>query len=411
MIGNSNSLVIQNAAEPYSVFAKNDSSATIARGDRLLLTTGIPALTPQSFTEQTTNFNPICVFDDATFLTTGASFGNMHTLSDGTWSTTANSTFSNTGVSTVYTYHPGGVISFFDTAQFKNDRTGYLITTSGVTTLPYNSLYLGKDANNVHYVFQTNSGQYARLYVYNYETNNFGTQMLTIENSSGYFYFGFLKGSKAILTSGAGNAYIYSVNEGFTYLNKTSISGYYPLFATGADVGDLLFVTDNLQYNYYSLNSSKATAHLFCYKIKSGYSLEMVKLPCLEHFLTTPCYAQYDHRNNMLTVSTTDRIYLYAFDTTYKTLSEVTVFTDTLPTRPNAIKPLRAALLPAKHDLAVLSAYNYLNIYHLGTEESRIVPNNIQYYNADKSFTGYASGETNNDGLYEVLTQEPVVGV
>lgn len=408
MIGNSNSINIQTASEPYAVFAKNDSGATVTRGDKLLLTSGLPALTPQTSTEQTTNFNPICAFSDTAFLTTGANFGNMHIFADNQWTTTANSTFSNIGVNSIYTYHPGGMISCFDTAQFKNDRTGYLLTTSGITTLPYNALYIGKDANDVHYAFQTNSGQYARLFVYDVINNGFGTQKLTIENSSGYFYFGFVKGSKALLTSGASYAYVYDIGENFTYLNKTSISGYYPLFATGADVGDLLFVTDNLQYNYYSVNASKATSRLFCYKIKSDYSLELIKFPCLEHFLTTPCYAQYDHRNDMLVVSTTDRIYFYHFDSTNKTLSEETVFVDTLPTRPNAIKPLRAALLPAKHDLVLLSAYNYLNIYHLGAEENRIVPNNILFYNADKGFTGYATGVTDSNSRYEVLTQEEI---
>lgn len=411
MIGNSNSINIQTSLEPYAVFAKNDSGGTISRGDKLLLTSGLPALTPQSSTEQTTNFNPICAFSDTAFLTTGANFANLHTLADGQWSATADATFSNVGVNAIYTYHPDGTISYFDTAQVKNDRTGYRITPSGVTTLPYNSLYIGKDSNDTHYVFQTNSGQYARLYVYNFDTNNFGTQKLIIENSSGYFYFGFVKGDKAILTSGANNAYIYHIGENFTYLNKTSISGFYPLFATGADVGDLLFVTDNLQYNYYANNNSKASAHLFCFKIKSDYSLETVKFPCLQRFLTTPCYAQYDHRNDTLIVSTTDKIYLYCFDTTAKTLSEITVFVDTLPTRPNASKPLRATWLPSGHDVAVLSAYNYLNIYHLGTEETRIVTDNADNYNPDKSFTGYATGVTDGNNRYEVLTQEEIAGV
>jgi len=408
MIGNTNSINIQTSSQPYSVFAKNASDTSVVRGDKVLLSSGIPTLSPQSFTEQTTNFNPICAFSDTTFLTTGANFGHIHTLTDGQWSSTEDTAFSNVGVSAIYTYHPNGVISYFGTAQFKNERTGYLMRSSEIITIPYNALYLGQDANNVHYVFQTNSGQYARLYVYNLAENNFGEQMLTIENSYGYFYFGFIKNTKAILTSSTNYAYIYDVNSNFTYLNKTSINGYYPLFATGADVGDLLFVTDNLQYNYYANNNSKATAHLFCFRIKSNYALELVELPCLQRFLTTPCYAQYDHRNDILTVSTTEKIYLYRFDTTSKTLSEITVFTDILPLTPNASKPLRAALLPSGHDIAVLSAYNYLNIYHLGAEETRIVPDNINFYNPEKCVTGYATGATDENARYEVLTQQAI---
>lgn len=411
MIGNSNSINIQTSLEPYAVFAKNDSATSISRGDKLLLTSGLPALTPQSSTEQTTNFNPICAFSDTAFLTTGANFANLHTLADGQWLATADATFSNVGVNTVYTYHANGVVSFFETAQVKSDRNCYLINTSGVTTLPYNGYYIGQDDNGVHYAFQTSSGQYARVFTYDMERNVLDTHKLTIENSSGYFYFGFLKGSKAILTSSSNYAYVYRVSENFTYLNKTSISGYFPLFATGADVGDLLFVTDNLQYNYFGNNNSKATSHLFCFKIKSDYSLEKIQIPGLQRFLTSPCYAQYDHRSDTLVVSTTNKIYFYHFDTITKTLHEITVFVDTLPTRPNAIKPLRAALLPSGHDVAVLSAYNYLNIYHLGTEETRIVTDNADNYNPDKSFTGYATGATDSNNRYEVLTQEEIAAV
>ena len=393
-----------------TIFLPNESGETLYSGSKVLCNLGsIGSVMPASFTHSNSNLNyllPILFFDDAAFLTTDVSWkGYMHTCVDGMWSSvTDSSLYQYWGLRTVYMYHNNGVISGND--NFANRANGHIYTKSGRIQLPQYYQYLG-EYNNVHYCFYSNG---RTICIYDKDSNTVGSTVATVASTVGDLYFGQLVGNKCIVQGRTAlDIVIYEIDSAgvFTLLNTTTINSY-PLYATGGNVGDYIFTTDTKEA--YGPQSSYYSGHLFCYQIQSDYSLLQVSLPMLQIFETTPCYACYDNRNDVLSIGTADNVYFYHFDRySYpKVLTNLNVAVGIFPTNPNS-RPFRTMISPDKNTVVIMSDYNYVNVYRLTTPYHRIVPNSSYNYNTVTSITGFATGQTDSEGKYEISTILPDV--
>ena len=391
-----------------TIYLTNESGATISEGSKVLCNLGsIGTTMPATFTYSNGNANyflPILFFDNAAFLTTDVNNkGYMHTCTDGVWSSvTDSSNYQYWGLRAVYMYHANGVISANGFAARAN---GHIYTKSGRIQLPQYYQYLG-EYNDVHYCFY--SGSYKTICIYDKDSNTVGSTVATV--TVGDIHFGQLVGNKCIVQgeeSSVLGVAIYEIDSAgvFTLLNTTIINSY-PLYATGGNAGDYIFTTDekyayNPQGTYYS-------GHLFCYQVQSDYSLLQVSVPMLQIFETTPCYACYDNRNDVLSIGTADNVYFYQFNRygTPKVWINLNAAIDTFPTNPNS-RPFRTMISPDKNTVVIMSDYNYVNVYRLTTPYHRIVPNSAYNYNTITSLTGFATGQTDSEGRYEISTVLP----
>jgi len=413
--GITNALVLSESGGGDMIYLKNESGATISQGDKVLFTMGTTgSSTPTTFshTRDTTNFviNPICFLDNGAFVTSFNSTGYLHILANGTWSSgAANSMYSQWGGYGTYQYFSDGTIAYW--GRYDTQILSGLVSGSGRAQIgPYNNAYMcmGKYDDTTYITSGTS--------VYSWDRdNNTVTSVLSpsIGDSTGTAQgFARVYGSRLIFQGTSNNqCKIYSITgaSSFTQLSLSTVTGRV-LFATGLEQGDYIFVTDNYAA-YYNLTTTAQTAHLFCYQVQSDNTLKQVTVPALSLFETTNCFFAYDNRNNVLSVGTEDNVYFYQFNTLGKTFSIIDVALSSLPTALTGFA-YKTMMSPDKSTVVVYakdSTACNVNVYSLSTAYSRIVPNSAYYYNLTTSFTGFATGETDSSGNYEISTVLPSV--
>ena len=413
--GITNALVLSESGGGDMIYLKNESGATISQGDKVLFTMGTTgSSTPTTFshTRDDTNFlfNPIGFLDSSAFVTSFNSTGYLHTLANGTWSSgAANSMYAQWGGYGTYQYFSDGTIAYF------GRRESY--TLSGLVSLS-GRVQIGNYNNTYMYVGTYNGTTYITtsgcIYSWNRTANtvNLFLNPEIGEATSATQGFARVFGSKCIYQGNSNNqCKMYSITaaESFTQLSLFTLAGRI-LFATGLEQGDYVFVTDNYAaYNNHI--TTPQTAHLICYQMQSDNTLKQVTVPALSLFETTNCFFAYDNRNNVLSVGTEDNVYFYQFDTLGKTFSIIDVALSSLPTTLTGFA-YKTMMSPDKSTVVVYakgSTACNVNVYSLSTSYNRIVPNSAYYYNLTTSFTGFATGETDSSGNYEISTVLPSV--
>ena len=390
-----------------TIYLPNESGSTISAGDKVLFSLGkIGSDTPTVFTlsipTNNSNFSygqPI-VFDNETFVASprtdnGAIFQKI----DNVWVRNASSVYDAWARASTIQYFDDGTIAGRQDAG--NLNYSYLYYKSGKTgpvgTSTYR--YCGK-YNGVEYV-ATNTG----VWEYIRSSNTTGNQKVWINyNLEGQGRYARIYGNKLVLSTSSGYVYVYEIDsEGaFTQIKKNKITGepLLLLYATGCEEGDYLFVTeDNAPYVSTSLISSTGSC-LFIYKFDSDHGLISSSDPMLDLFTTTKCYVVYDNRNNVLSIGTKNNAYFFEFDTVNKKFSRLDITLNNLPTQQTNI-PYRVTMMPDK-SAVVVEGDSYVNVYALSTAHHCIVSNSVFNYDLVTSFTGFATGETDGEGNYEV---------
>ena len=408
MIGHTNCCLVTSEGGGDTIYLENASGATISAGQKVLCNLGtIGSDTPISNSVYTNAHRPVLFFDNDFFVcckpNSSGGTSAMFRRVDGTWNLTTSTTdFKNWALSTVFVYSDNGIIDYSSiTGQTGN---GYLCYSSGVQT-PISGTastykYLG-ESNGVHYVMRDNSTN--AFMIYDIDTNTIGN---VVSPTTQKVKFGKIIGDRGVFFN-AGYFYIFSIADtGFTELNSTLVTGaQIPLYITGTSVGDYILCTD-VSTNYTNTTGSPVS-HLFCYQIQSDYSVEAVTVPALAIFETKPCLICFDNRNNVLSIGTDDYVYFYQYeDGVFKNMN---VFLNALPSNPSGYI-YETMMSPDKKTIVVSvkdGSNSNVNIYKLTTVDHKIVKNSALYYQFDTSVTGYATGNTDSSGRYEVQTVLP----
>lgn len=391
-----------------TIYLANASGATISAGQKVLCNLGtIGSDTPTTKTNSTsTTYRPIVFFDNNTFAVTksnsSAVYSELGLKVDGAWTITQSSLYVTSNLSTVFVYDSNGLISY--SPLIGDGGYGYFMNrVSGELTRITNSStsyrYLGESAGT-HYIMKYNSTP--PFAIYDIDTNTVGS---TVTPTDVYYVFGKIIGNKGVFYSSSGYIDVYSIADtGFTKLSGTLVSSIIPLYITGADVGDYILCTDDAT-NYLTPTSAPAS-HLFCYQIQSDYSIKRVTVPALALFENKSCVFCFDNRNNVLSIGTDDNVYFCEYeDGVFKNLN---VVLDTLPTNTNGYN-YKTMMSPDKKTIVVYAKETTASIYvyRLTVAEHKIVTNSALNYQVDTSFTGFATGNTDSSGRYEVQTVLP----
>lgn len=413
LIGATNSLP-QSTGGADTIFLTNQTGDELSIGQKVLYKLGsVGSDTPTSFSYSANRICPPLVFDDNSFVTTVSDTqGALYSKKDGVWTASTASQYANWGVGGVYQYFDNGIVSevrgvITDTGY--TGGAGYIYQKSGKTTLPARSGYLGS-FNGTDYCFSGFNYDNCTICPYNRDANTLGTSVFNL--NAKYFYFGQIYGDKCLLDANKGNGYkILSISDGntFTLLNSGILSGVYIIGATGLNVGAYVFATDALK-NGYEYPNNTTYPHLFCYQVQDDYSLKLVSVPELKRFETTPCYACYDNRSQILAIGTADNVYFYQYGELGRPVNFVAIdaVLDNLPQN-NGNIPYRVMMTPDKSTAIVQGEGTYVNVYRLSEAYHRIVPNTADNYDVFSAFTGFITGTTDANGKYEVKTVLPLV--
>lgn len=402
-----------------TIYLPNESGATISAGDKVLFTLGTNmSANDDSFTvvyKSDSWFAPICILDNRSFVITGE--GNMSgnyyngylfTIINNTWTKGPQSTVYSLQGSGSYHYFDNGYINFYNNGS--NALSQFMYASGSINVANDSSKKYAGDYNGFSYVITNSSGtEYVQKW--NKVDNTF-TNIFHINSFNPYWGYHRIFGNR-LFTSSSEKYRIYTIENDTTFTLLTSgtiASNCYFLEATGLSAGDIVFAVSDWTHSY-SGSSLTNTAFLYCYKIQNNGSLAPYSVPELKIFESTPCYVAYDNRSNILSIGTKNEIYFYEFDTTNKTFTRISVFHTALPIPANDL-PLKVQMSPDKSYFVVYARNAVANAVYVYTNQEsyqRIVPNSQYYYDLTTSFTGIATGETDEDDNYEISTVLPQI--
>lgn len=406
MIGHTNCCLTATEGGGDTIYLANASGSTINAGQKVLCNLGsVGSDMPTTKTSSTnTVYRPILFFDNDTFAITRSNqtgvYAEYGSRANGVWTITESSLCNTSSLSSIFVYDRNGLINYSPIAG--QTGVGYFIDKASGTLSQIVSgyRYLG-EYDSTHYVMQYNSTP--PFATYNISTNTVGT---TLTPSTGSYTFGKIIGNKCVACNSSYFNIFSVADTGFTLLNYTALSSAIPLYVTGADVGDYIFCTEN-NTNYLTPTSAPAS-HLFLYQIQADYSVLPVTVPVLAIFENKSCVFCFDNRNNVLSIGTDDNVYFCEYeDGVFKNLN---VVLDTLPTNTNGYN-YKTMMSPDKKTIVVYAKETTASIYiyTLTTADHKIVANSALNYHLNTSFTGFATGETDSAGRYEVQTVLPSV--
>lgn len=388
-----------------TIYLTNASGSTVSAGQKVLCNLGsIGSDVPTTFTNTNINsYSFLVFFDNDTFAVTGNLNGGRNSLFgtrvNGVWTASTTPAFNTSTNYGIFTYDTNGLINFSRVAGTAGnayfwDKTG---TSTQIVT---NYRYIG-EYGDTHYVMKYNSTP--PFATYDIANNVVGS---TVTAPNNYYKFCKIIGDKCIAWSRSNYINIFSISSTtFTWLNSTlATTALYPLYITGTDVGDYILCTD-VDTNYMTPPSTP-TAHLFCYQIQSDNTVLPVTVPALAMFENKSCVFCFDNRNNVLSIGTDDNVYFYEYeDGVFRNMN---VVLDTLPPNTDGYN-YRTMMSPDKKTIVITLPVETSDVYlyTLTTADHKIVKNSALYYQFDTSVTGYATGNTDSSGRYEVQTVLP----
>ena len=412
MIGLTNSVNVAGSSGGGDViYAANDSSGTIAAGDKVWLNfRSLDEIVKQSKNRSNSDYcyyYPVggemyvagylgvarCVYDE-----TSQSWTELVLNSN------------NIGMNFVQTFNDN-TVALRDFNRFVRDDLVSAVIANGEVNPSMNGLYLGDNLS----IYSTATDNILTLQEYNPLTGVSGEIYYTFPNN-GYIYGAWLNGTYLITMQNNSNPTLrfYDVtNKASPVLLNTqnmSVGALQLRTATGTSVGDYLFGVDSYNSNdYYNVGV------LRIYQISETPSLvDPVGLPEeLENLIGQNASVIYDIRTKILTVGTHDSVYAWRFNETDRTFSRLNVNIDV--TEITNIHADGVFILSLTDDLST-AALGYRR-----SSSSSVYPVTVLYKFTDGSgwtivdenavnsltITGFATGETDAEGKYEINTVLP----
>ena len=186
--------------------------------------------------------------------------------------------------------------------------------------MPAYCIYLGEH-NNKKYVINKNGGI---IYEYDLNTNTIVSDALY---KIGTICYATLWNGRIVVSSTT-NIYILKFDTDDTIKLESSFTGsnIHTRSITGTNHGDYMFTSTTK--STHATNTISSVGYLKCYKIsiqaKTGEYIYIEDTPLIfEKFTTQACMINYNPRNGLLTIGTVDGIYLYQYNISNKTFTEI----------------------------------------------------------------------------------------
>ena len=390
------------------IYATNYSSTTPKKDDKVLIKYGIEAGTELD-TEFTTGnstsakyVHPMIFYDYNTIICGyGEKSGARIEYIDNNWSSVGFSYSANL-IKYTFEYLSGGLITY--NAFDGDDATsGYLLETGGDVSVG-RCKYLGS-YNGIHYAYGSSSDE-NDVYVYDFDNKAVTTTQAI--NGPDVRKNAYLRGDKIFLYGSKNRATLYQNIDGVytKYADTTTPSAEYFIAVTGLEIGDYLFSVTKPSAYYDLATTKESYLKVFQIQATTGtYSAKIVEVtvPELEWLKTTDCRVTYDIRTQVLMVGTKDGVYGYKFNRGAFTDIQLNLG---LPTTTG--QTYMAVMSPMFDKILVSSPY-VDGIYHfpfkifaLGDDGWTIIDNKTLNYQPNSVYTGFATGNVDEEGKYEV---------
>ncbi len=411
MIGLTNSVNVAGSSGGGDViYAANDSSGTIAAGDKVWLNFRSLDETAKQVTDRISNNAYYYYYPMGREMYVAGQPGVARCVYDETSQSWTELVLNSNiiGMNFVQTFNDNTVA--LRNFGFIRKNTTPVVIANGEVNPSMNGIYLGDDLS----IYSTATENILTLQEYNPLTGVLGEIYYTFPNN-GYIYGAWLNGSYLITMQERSNPTFrfYDVTDKTSpvLLNTQNLTGDLELrTATGTSVGDYLFGVSNWgASDYYGVGG------LRIYQINETPSLvDPVGLPeDLENLIGQNASVIYDIRTKILTVGTHDSIYAWKFNETNKTFSRLNVDIDV--TEFTNIHADGVFILSLTDDLTT-AALGYRR-----SSSNLVYPTTVLYKFIEGSgwtivdesavnsltITGFATGETDAEGKYEINTVLP----
>lgn len=205
--------------------------------------------------------------------------------------------------------------------NYEYNHTGLIVDNCyNFITLPTYCIYLGTH-NNKSYVINK---YYGYIYEYDPATN---TLISDILYTTGRINYGTINNGRIIVASPTCIFILkFDTDDSIVEESKTTGTNIYVREITGTDLGDYMFTTTTT--STHAVHNASLVGYLKCYKIYFGaydgkYSYVENTPAILEKFTTQPCTINYNPRNCLLTIGTTDGVYLYKYTPIINEFTEI----------------------------------------------------------------------------------------
>lgn len=385
------------------VYATNYSSTKPKKNDKVLIKYGTEA-SKELDTEFTIgnnsyakNVHPMIFFDNNTIICSyGEKVGKRLEYIDNNW-TNVSYPFEYSITKFTYDYTSNGIITS-KAFNGTDSSVGYIIDKNNVIRFT-NCDYLGS-YNGVHYACGDSSDA-NDVFIFDYDNKAVTTTQVI--NGPSTRRNAFLRGDKIFLYSTTKKATLYQNIDGtYTKYADTTTSATETFVAvTGLEIGDYLFsITE--PNAYYNLGTS-ASSYLKVFQIQETtgtYKAKVVEVtvPELEWLKTTDCRVTYDVRTSVLMVGTKDGVYGYKYNRGTFTDIQLNLGlpTTTGQTYMAVMSPMFNRILVSSPYIDTTYHYPYI-IFALGEDGWSIVDNKTLNYQPEGVYTGYATGNINEE--------------
>lgn len=396
-------------------FVTNSTTNTYNKGDKVLVNTGVVKQSLSSSFELSSS-SPWSDWgslftDNNNVFTYFSGVDCKHTFSNNTLSWVKTDTNSwNRPYRSGLILHENGIVNLNSINVVGASRI--LLTNTTATSVKDNLWFLG--GYNDKYYGATYSNGYTDIYDYDILTNTRGS--VTLLHSAGEISNGYIcsESGNGFISSRVGGITFFNVNEDGVFVEKGSSvlslrDDALLVTFTGAEVGDYLFFATNYdkKYNADTSGTDAYKSNLIIYKIVEVDGLKSVELveDIFKDLQVEDCLIQFDLRNNVLTVGTLTGVYAYEFDRSVMQFKELS-FNVVLPNNNNKDYCYRLMFSPDKSKaiVTVRPTYNTMKVslYILGSSKWEITKNDSFSYNSQTSFTGFATGNVDDEGKVEV---------
>ena len=388
------------------LFVENKSGVDFVQGEKVLVNFGeVESSSAVVVNEQNSNKQFMSAFlNDNTFLFKYYGKGYNYTYKNNEW---VASTFNASSINPQNTIiNPDGMVV---NTYWKGGYGGATIYTPGLERQMSSSGHtpIG-EYNGVNYAVSSGSSSiyYNNIYSYNPSTLTSTTVL------EGAFWSSitkcFLEGNNIFAAYERGYKTI-KINEDntLTVLPEKSFGAtVYPQFITGIGEGEILFTSqsDNpFNGNFADTNSVLSTFVMSM--SEDGVVLTPKTIPQLAQFETTNCFFFFDPRNDVLTVGTRDNVYAFQFDKETKSFNEIGLSLELPEKQENQYYHLFLSPDLSKAIVSVFNSSNYIitiKAYIMETVALNVYSDSASFYRGKTSFTGFATGNVDENGRVEV---------
>ena len=419
MIGLTNSVNVAGSSGGGDViYAANDSSGTIAAGDKVWLNhIASDISTEQTFTSSRDQY--VYFYPQGNVMYSAGSRGvERYDFNLGTedWTRRTLGTMA-LARGFINTFKDGTVVLKGMNTFINGTGDNVISVLNGQVNPTLAAIYLG---NNL--CLKATSTQYNPVLAeYDPATNTYGTEYYQF---SGFglnkkITNAFLKDNVLLLFTGVSNdGQPYFIFQDITdksspVLLKENGLGFYGNYtcvaATGTTPGNYIFVNTDDSYDLYRYNGQ-----LKIYEIADDYQIkDPENLPeALNNLIGKTVSIFYDERTNILTVGTVDNVYAWKFNETGKTFSPLNVSFDLsgitnkasgYPYNLVLSEDLRNAQIGYREDETYTFSINILYKFTEGSGWTIVDESAVNSF----TITGFATGETDAEGKYEINTVLP----